>query len=381
MRLVHNDIDKILPFGELIRGFANQSNISKGDLKKTLRGRGIFLSSSEKEEMVPCLITLLLSPAEFDELRECQNTREDTFKKSSSRIGWNSPLSLMESIPNIFPKDEIIHREYTNYQFKQPPTFTVIDNNKDKIRIDYEIERFDLNKSWYESHNVFGGNLIVEKINSDEIQIIRTYTSSETDDVGNRLQRFIVKQCKEKKFIEENKELDKILFSSFSNSSRIVFFWRLTTHMDNEMFDFEDLIDIQFRPDNAILLPQEINWMNKKDELILKGSELQNTFFIKEKEYHQYLQFWGLEGKFRFNYLGLKGNLTVSFEFANFSKFVEKAEFEIKIISINFAGQMDLRDKENKKQKLLEILENKKNDIYNNYMNYLAPNILNDSNV
>jgi hypothetical protein len=375
MKLTHDGIDKILPFGELIRGFANQSNISKGDLKKTLRNRGIFLSSAEKEEMVPCLITLLLSPAEFDELRECQNTREDTFKKSSSRIEWNSSSSLIDSIPDIFPYEEIIPNEYTNYQFKKPPTFTVVENNRDKVRIEYEIERFDLNKSWYESHNVFGGNLLIEKIKSDEIQIIRTYTSSETEEVGNKLQRFIVRKCKERRFIDENKELNKILFSSFSNSSRIVFFWRLTTHMDDEIFDFEDLIDVEFRPDNSILLPNEIDWMHKKEELILKGHELQNTFFIKEKEYYQYLQFWGLEGKFKFNYLGIKGSLTASFEFASFSKLAENAEFEIKIVSINFIGQIEIREKEKIKQKLLEILENKKNDIYNNYINYLATNI------
>ena len=148
--------------------------------------------------------------------------------------------------------------------------------------------------------------------------------------------------------------------------------------MDDEIFDFDDLIDVQFRPDSSIQLPNEIDWMYKKEELILKGRELQNTFFIKDRNFHQYLQFWGIEGKFKFNYLGNKGNLTASFEFASFSKIGDRAEFEIKIVAINFTGQIEVRQKENIKQKLLELLENKKNEIYDNYMDYLAANPVED---
>lgn len=67
MKTQHKDIDKFLPYGELIRGFANQSYLSKSDLKKSLRKRGIFFTNSEKETLVPCISTLLLSPAEFDD--------------------------------------------------------------------------------------------------------------------------------------------------------------------------------------------------------------------------------------------------------------------------------------------------------------------------
>jgi len=364
-------IDKILPFGELIRGFSNQNSISKGDLKRTLRDRGIFLPSAEKEQMVPCLVTLLLSPSEFDNLRECQNTREDTYKKSSSRIEWSSPRALLDVLPNDFPLEELIPIDYSNYKFISSPTVHAIDNNRDKIKIEYKIERFDLNKSWYESQNIFSGNIVVEKISDTEIQIIKTYTSSETDEVGVKLQNYLVKHYKQHRCIDDNKELDKILFSIFSNESRIVFFWRLTTNMSNKTFECQDIIDIEFRPDPEQKLPENIEWMYDKNELIIKGRSLHNTFFIKEKEYHKYLQFWSLEAKFNFNYLGQEGSLVASFEFSDFAKKRLNAEFEIKISSLSFINQLEAREKDKIKQILLEDLENQKNEIFKKYMEYL----------
>lgn len=371
MKKIQVSVDQFLPFGELMRGFANQVSLSKGDLKRTLRSRGIFLSSSEKEQMVPLISTLLLSPKEYDELRECQNTREDTLKKSSSRIAWSSKEDLVEAIPKYFPLEDLNISEYSSYKLKYPPQVALIDGNRNKIKVDFEIERFDLNKSWYESHNEFSGSLYFEMIGEQQLQIIRTFTSSETDELGNKIQNFVVRKCKERRFIEENQELEKILFSSFENETRIVFFFRLSTNIENDIFTFDDLVDIHFKPDESIPLPAEIDWMNMKDQLILKGKQLHNTFFIKEKRYHKYLQFWGFEAKYKFQYLGLAGSLIVSFEYANFLKAGNNAEFEIKINSIGFSKDIDSREREKKKQQLLESLEKQKNKIYKDYMNYL----------
>lgn len=381
MKKIQGGVDQFLPHGELLRGFINQSNVSKGDLKRTLRNRGVFMISQEKEQMVPFLISILLSPAEYNELRDCQNTREDNLKTSSSRIAWHSSKSLIEAIPNIFPMDEIIQEDYVSYRFKYPPSLTALNGNADKVKIDFEIERFDLNKSWYESHNEFSGSLVLEKLGSGEIQILRTYTSAETVEVGNKIERFVVKTCKDQKDIEENKELNKILFSSFNNYTRIIFFWRLTTSIESHFFKFEDLIDVQFRPDASLDLPQGIDWMKLKDQLILKGKEIHNTNFFKEMEYYEYLQVWGLEAKYKIDYLGLTGTITASFEFSNFLKAGENAEIEVKITSVNFAGGLDGREKEIKKQKLLEVLENQKNDIYKNYIEYLSTQAANPQSV
>lgn len=42
MNTLHKDINKIIPFGEFLRGFINQRYITVSDLSRVLRERGIL---------------------------------------------------------------------------------------------------------------------------------------------------------------------------------------------------------------------------------------------------------------------------------------------------------------------------------------------------
>ena len=70
MRQDHKDIKYFIPFGESIRGFANQQFISAAEINRALRKRGIFALNQGKDYTAPILQTLLLSPKEFDEIKE-----------------------------------------------------------------------------------------------------------------------------------------------------------------------------------------------------------------------------------------------------------------------------------------------------------------------
>lgn len=372
MQKEHESIDKILPYGELIRGFANQGFISKGDLKKVLRERGVFFQHSEKEFMVPCLTCILLSPSEFDNLRECLNTREDNLKKSSSRIEWDSEKPLAEALSGLNLTD-VIPDDGINYELLKTPRITSINNNPNHLKLEFEIERNDLNKSWYESKNNFFGNIEIEKVGDNEIQIIISHTSTETKDLGNIFQKAIISDCKSKGYIQKEKKLNRILFNDFSNEDRIVFFYRLSSNVNSLYFEFIDITDMEFKPDDSIVLHEDIQWMQKKSELILKGNQIHDTFFIKEKEYHKYLQFWEMESSFKFSYLNNTGTCNVVFSFKDFLKKGDSAEFEINISNFNLdGGSSNSTQYKNKiKMKLLDLFENKKNETYHNFKEYL----------
>ena len=47
MRRRPTEINHFLPFGEMLRTFVEQSAISKGDLSKLLRARGVFTESTD----------------------------------------------------------------------------------------------------------------------------------------------------------------------------------------------------------------------------------------------------------------------------------------------------------------------------------------------
>ena len=83
MNAPHKDIDKIIPFGEFLRGFINQRYITATDIARILRERGIFVFNQDKDYMVPIMQNLLLSPAEFDKVRDSFSEKEDNEKKFS----------------------------------------------------------------------------------------------------------------------------------------------------------------------------------------------------------------------------------------------------------------------------------------------------------
>lgn len=373
MKTQHKDIDKFLPYGELIRGFANQSYLSKSDLKKSLRKRGIFFTNSEKETLVPCISTLLLSPAEFDDLRTCQNTREDNIKKNTSRLEWNSDKSIIDtltdfSFQNIIPDDGI------NFWFNSEPSISVLDKNQNTIAIDYEIERHDLNKSWYESKNIFKGRIVVEKVDDNEIKFIKSYTSFESNFVAENIQRSLVQHFKAINIVQEDKELKKILFGDFSNEDSIVFFYRLSSYMQNSIyFTFKDIINMEFKPDDNVPLPKQIDWMENKSALKLKGNQIHDTFFIREKEYHPNLQFWEMESSFDFTYQQHKGSCNVVFSFRDFPTKGNNAEFEINISNFSLENGSDYstKDKSHIKNALLDLFEAKKDDTYRNFLKHI----------
>ena len=88
MNVEHKDIDKFIPYGEMLRGYANQNIISNAEIHRILKERGIFTLNQEKEYTVPILQTLLLSPKEFEEVRNSFSKKEDNEKAFSREINW-----------------------------------------------------------------------------------------------------------------------------------------------------------------------------------------------------------------------------------------------------------------------------------------------------
>jgi hypothetical protein len=183
--------------------------------------------------------TILLSPSEFDSLRELQNTREDNTKKSTSRLPWNTDIDISESVSN-FTFENLIPKEGVNYWFRSEPQITIL--NRDKLSIEYEIERNNLNKSWYEAKNIFRGKIDIERIGPSEIKFIKSYTSQESSVVGDNLQKALVKYFKDNEFVQADKDLIKILFGDFKNEDRITFFYRLSSYMTSNHFTFKDIV-------------------------------------------------------------------------------------------------------------------------------------------
>lgn len=372
MRQEHKEVSKILPYGELLRGFANQGYLVKSDLKRFLRDRGIFFNTSEKEFLVPCVSTLLLSPTEFDELREYQNTKEDNYKKNTSRINCSSDFKVIDALDNLNFAG-IIPEEGVSFRLTKEPTITMNQNNKHKAIIEYEIERNDLNKSWYESTNVFKGEIEIEKISDTEIKLTKSYTSHESSFVGENILKIAINHFKEKKIVEKEQQLKKILFSDFNNADRIVFFYRLSANMKDTVFQFKDIVNLEFRPEMGKVLPMEIDWMLNKSELKIRGRQIHDTFFIKDNKFHENLQFWEIESSFTFKLEKYEGTCNIIFGFKEYLTKGENAEFELNIsnFSLYNGSEYSSKDKLLIKNRLLKQIEKSKDLVYTNFLKYV----------
>ena len=266
MNTPHKDINKIVPFGEFLRGFINQRYITVSDLSKVLRDRGIFVFNNEKEVIVPLMQNLLLSPSEFDKVRYSFSEKEDNEKKFSREIIWSPEAQIFSSELLSVSLDDFIKRRLPTCKLNRPVSFTKQDNNPNHIIASFELERHDMNKSWYEQTNTFHGS--IEFINNNGKGHVRiTHTAPETKELAEEILKIQVNRYKEKGIIPQSAVPKKILFSEFTNENRFVFFYRLTNHLENEVFSCNDIKDISIKPEDNSVLPEGISWMNRMKKI------------------------------------------------------------------------------------------------------------------
>lgn len=370
---MHNppsDIDKILPQGEMLRGFLEQSYLSKQNLFDALRMRGVFTSEKDKSETIPILTTSLISPDEFGFLREQQNTKEDNPKVITQHINWSENKPIIECLPENFELSKVLDLEFSNYSVSGSPDFVPLENDPNHVILDFNIERVDKAKNWANNSNTFSGSVELKRVEEEgHVRIVITHTAEETKSVANEASKSILKHFKDKGHISNNAKLEKILFSAFSNPNRIEYFWSLTKNSTSSILDFSSIVDIEFSPDKSNTLPSGIDWMSQRvDALKIKGESLQDTFFIQEKKYHDYILLYGVDCKFEFSLNGLVGECVISISFPDFRKaWSENAELEVNIKSISFNILSKRINRNQVKKSLMKEIEEQKIKFFSVY--------------
>lgn len=371
MNIEHRDIDKFIPYGEALRGFVNQKFITPPVLQSILKERGIFVLNADKDYMVPIVQTLLLSPTEFDKIRDAFARKEDNEKKISREISFSSNATLYQSDIMQMNVEDFLKRQLPTCKIKQAIRFVQTDNNPNHLTAKFTIIRNDINKCWYEQTNEFSGS--VEIINGNGKGAIRiTHTSPETKDLAEYIVKNQIRQYKDKGLLKEDVNPQKILFSSFTNTTRFVFFFRLTTKIENNgIFTFVDIKDISIKPQDECVLPAEILWMENIQRLIISGKSLNEKAFMKEEQFYCNLELWSIEATFKYDYKGQKGYVCICFGFPDYNSKGGNAEFEVNIKSLVPEKSMSAKEKRDLKSKLLSVMDNQKLTVYSNFLNYL----------
>ncbi len=372
MHTTPQNIDLLLPYGEALRVFLEQPYIAPADLKHTLRSRGVFLGRNEKRDTIPVLTCCLLSPREFDELRQQQENREDNPKTMTRTIAWNSNKSLLQALPKELNLAELLFGDSLNYKVIGSPAFVPVGNDPDNVCCEFEIEREDLSKSWAATRNNFKGKLRLEKPSSGgAVRFILTNTAEETKDLNRRFVQRLTQHFKANGDVNSESEIETILFSSFDNEGRIAFFRSLTRGVASAGFEFVEVTACGVCPDGRVALPREVKWMEGRVKgLNINGVALQETVFMSEqyKGYHKLFLFYGMEAKFKFDIPVANGTCSIVFEFPDFaSKKDRSIELEANISGLSLDSGQSSVNRTVVKEELLRRINDLKLSRFENH--------------
>jgi len=363
----------LLPYGDALREFLNDSGIVKSDLRAIIRRRGVFVAVEEKASYVPILVRTGITPLELIELNANLKVREANPKRQTQSIKCETnSANLMTAIPAGYKINDVVKKEFSNYKLLGNPSFKSVENDLNHIELDFSIERYDYTQSWNKNTSQFSGKVKFRKKDETlDINISLSHTSEETKEVANKIAADVINKLKEVGCVKNSEKTKKIRFKDFTNTNRVKFLQELSRKQLNQELYFKDTKDIGFCPDTSMDFPDEISWMQEKvRNLVMQGKELHSTFFIKNKELHKHIQMHKIEASYSFDFSEYSGTCVISFEFPDFiTKDSADAELLIRVNGVRFKENKTGITQSKMKEILLSQLEESKLALYKEHSN------------
>ncbi len=366
------DSGSMLPFGEHLRAMLSSSLISKAQLNNLLKNKGIYLNNPSKENMIPVLSSLLLTPQEFEILKEHQKNKEDKEKRQEARIKTINKQTAQDLKKHLksFNLTKLDKNKFRNYEYINPNINFILDKEKQLLTAKYKIKRKQNNKSWHEQIDIFEGKVIIDCSKNDlEIITKNISTAKETLNINRLILNQLKEQLKEAKIISKTAQEEKILMNDMTNEEILQFLLSFTNNKNLENLEFNDIISIDIEIDEKVTLPNDsqIKWMEEKiNKLKLDGKKIEDIDILTKSENHKYLKCWGLVASFSFNNVTAgEGNVKIDFRFNpnNKNEFfiqINKIEYDKKVYSYQAIEDMIFADIDNIKfAKHKEIMEKK----------------------
>lgn len=309
-------VESMLPIGTTLRPLLNDSCLSSSDLNNVLKSRGVFIGDSDKKSTIPLLMTMVLSPSEFESLQQNQETKESNPKHRNGQIKSLSTKALAANIGEFEIDIDEIEKLNPDVQLDSPMIFG--SKSKNQLELRYNIIRRDLTRDWVRPQSRHTGKVIITKDEkSKEIQICNEYTSKETDDINKKIIQDYIKFMKDKGEIED--KLKTISSDEFTNRERFNFILQLAKNNEDNSLEFKEIRDIEIGPDpsNPPRNPQSIIQENVK-KVIINGTGLEGNALLTTDEEKDNLILRSIEVAYNFNYNGIRGMCILQFGFMHF---------------------------------------------------------------
>jgi len=326
------DLETILPFGEKLLPLLLSSYLTSNDLYQVLKNRGVFLSNSEKESTIPVLRNIILSPEEFDQLRFRQKTKEDRPKTSTINYNIDSDSELVDLVRSDTESiNQLVVGQPVGYQIEGAPSLSIKDKNH--VFYEYSIIRNDVSKDWANSKSRHEGRVDIEKYGTS-LTVTTEYTSDETRDLAKKISKRALDTITKTAGVSTTGTPIKIVFSDFSNMSRIEFLFGILDEAG--AYNQEEITDVSFGPDQTKPLPEQAAWMQGKVEsLALRGQKLSDIEYFANAKYKDSMLVEAIEAIITFTVDSKNFKAKIRYGFEGFLKTrIEDTEFVLSLVSL-----------------------------------------------
>lgn len=323
----------LLPFGEPLRLLLNGSNLNANDLKFVLNKRGIYVKDGRRETTIPNLANVLLSPREFDILKNKQQFRESTVKVSDALTAWDSDKTIQQALPDeVEPFVKNLVAENSSYQL-QDCSVQIISANE--VTVNCSVKKQDWTKDAFSSTSIHDGKFTIAKDKNGVVTYRTEATSSETRDLLTRLQTATHSLFQEQGAISKASPIQRVISSYFSGNAAIFEFLRSFIEKNQQILSFERISDIDVAIDQkSANFPPNFLWLKGNiDKISLHGNKIDATDVMQLGELGL-LVFGEIEADFKFDYPEAKGSCKIRYGFPNPDK-RNNIEFEAKVIHVS----------------------------------------------
>jgi hypothetical protein len=361
------EVNKHIPFGATLQDVLNHPSLSDTKLKYLLRQRGVFLEDSKNNDTYPILLSTILSPIEFEYIKENIRGKELNKKITSRPLAWHNTENLINVVPDKIDLKQILKDADSKQTIISQTNFAMVDGDPNKVKMQFRCLTNNYNSGWYRTKNEYEGEIIIEKVQeNDKVYLRMIYTSPETLSIADVGVKHLVNDFKTKKYTKPNAEVERILYSNFTNEERIKFFLSLTD--SSEIFEFQRATDLDIAPDRTMEMPLEIAKLmtGKVNTLKINGETLHEHYLIKENENHKYIELASIEALYNFSYHAAEGSCVIQFGFNGyFKKRLSNIEFSIDVSTINLKDEFKGVNKDKVRLFLLQEFEKFKMEKYN----------------
>lgn len=323
----------LLPFGEPLRLLVVGSSLSGADLRFVLNKRGIYVKDGRRESTIPNLANILLSPREFDILKNKQQFRESTVKVSDALTAWDSDKTIQQALPDEV--ESFVQQLVTENLPYQLTKCTLQINNANEVIVNCSVKKQDWTKDAFSSTSHHDGKFTISKDRNGVVTYRTEATSPETRDLLAKLQNATHSLFQKQGVIAKESRIQKVISTHFSNNATIFEFLCSFIEQTYESLIFERISDIDVGIDQKFgEFPPTFQWLKGNiDKISLHGNRIQSTDVMKLGELG-ILVFGEIEADFKFDYLEAKGTCTIKYGFPNYEK-RSNAEFEAKVIHLS----------------------------------------------